>query len=87
MQENANLVEQDPRWAYVTARAATADVSFVYAVRTTGIYCRVGCPSRRPLARNVTFFDTPALAEMQGYRACRRCCPQQARFSGEDPCP
>ncbi len=50
---------------------------FVYAVRTTGIYCRPDCPSRRPNRRNVQFFSNSAAAEAAGFRACKRCQPNQ----------
>jgi len=46
-----------------------------YGVTTTGIYCRRGCPSRRPNPRNVRYFGTPAEAERAGYRSCKRCRP------------
>ena len=45
---------QDQRWRAVRTRAQGA---FVYAVRTTGIFCRPGCPSRTPKRGNVEFFD------------------------------
>jgi AraC family transcriptional regulator, regulatory protein of adaptative response / methylated-DNA-[protein]-cysteine methyltransferase len=48
-----------------------------YGVRTTGIYCRTGCKSRRPLARNVRNFATAAEAQAAGFRACRRCRPDE----------
>lgn len=67
----------DERWAQVEARNAGSDGAFVYAVRTTGVYCRPSCPSRRPLRRNVRFFERPAAAEAAGYRACLRCRPQE----------
>lgn len=53
------------------------DGAFVYAVVTTGIYCRPSCASRRPARANARFFDTPADAEHAGFRACRRCHPEQ----------
>ena len=56
---------------------ARADGSFVYAVRTTGIYCRPSCPSRRPRLEHVVFYATPAAAERAGYRPCKRCEPHQ----------
>jgi AraC family transcriptional regulator of adaptative response/methylated-DNA-[protein]-cysteine methyltransferase len=64
----------DHRLRAVLDRDATAS-GFVYAVRTTGIYCRPGCPSRSPNPDNVRFFDTPAQAERAGFRACKRCRP------------
>ena len=66
------------QWQQVLARDATADGQFVYAVKSTKIYCRPGCPSRRPTRRNVSFFPTPAAAELAGFRACKRCQPDLA---------
>ena len=67
---------RDPRWASVAAKDRAADGIFVYAVTSTGIYCRPSCPSRRPRPDRVRFFDEPSLAEQAGFRACRRCRPQ-----------
>lgn len=69
-------VEQDPRWRRVLGRDAGADDAFVYAVATTGVYCRPSCPSRRPKPNHVTFFASLAEAEAAGFRACLRCSPQ-----------
>ena len=66
-------VTEDPRWLAVLARDDRDD--FVYAVRTTRVYCRPSCPSRRPRPDNVAFFPRGADAEVDGYRACRRCRP------------
>ena len=55
------------------------DGAFVYAVSTTGIYCVARCAARRPLRENVTFFNTAAEARLAGYRACRRCRPDERR--------
>ena len=63
------------RWQQVRDRTNVGHGSFVYAVRTTKIYCRPTCPSRRPLQRNVEFFDARELAAAGGYRPCRRCRP------------
>lgn len=62
-------------WQLVLERNAMADGQFVYAVRSTGVYCRPTCPSRRPNPQNVEFFDSPNAAEKAGYRACFRCRP------------
>jgi AraC family transcriptional regulator of adaptative response/methylated-DNA-[protein]-cysteine methyltransferase len=64
-------------WESVLSRDRQADGHFVYAVRSTGIYCRPSCPSRRPSADQVEFFTAPTQAEQAGYRACRRCQPDQ----------
>ncbi len=65
-------------WQQVLARDASADGQFVYAVKSTGVYCKPSCASRRPERKNVSFFPTPALAEAAGYRACLRCEPNLA---------
>lgn len=67
------LAEQ--RWRAVVRRDPQADGEFVYAVRTTGVYCRPSCPSRAARRQNVAFFDTPTLAVAAGYRPCKRCRP------------
>jgi AraC family transcriptional regulator of adaptative response/methylated-DNA-[protein]-cysteine methyltransferase len=74
-ERRAAATVSDPRWAAVLARDDRADGSFVYAVRTTGIYCRPSCGSRRPRPENVEFHTTAAAAEQAGFRACRRCHP------------
>lgn len=68
--------EIDPRWAFVQARDPAADKLFVYAVKTTGVYCRPSSPTRLPRPENVEFFDTPADAEAAGYRASKRASDQ-----------
>jgi AraC family transcriptional regulator, regulatory protein of adaptative response / methylated-DNA-[protein]-cysteine methyltransferase len=65
----------ETRWNAVLERDARADGRFVFAVETTGIYCRPSCPARRPLRKNVTFFDDGAAARRMGFRACKRCHP------------
>jgi AraC family transcriptional regulator of adaptative response/methylated-DNA-[protein]-cysteine methyltransferase len=69
----------ESRWGSVVARDRAADGTFVFAVRTTGIYCRPSCPSRRARRENVRFFADPAGAERAGFRACRRCSPKATR--------
>lgn len=60
------------RWKAVAARDSSNN-TFVYAVRSTRIYCRPSCPARLARRANVAFFDTPTQAESAGYRACKRC--------------
>jgi AraC family transcriptional regulator, regulatory protein of adaptative response / methylated-DNA-[protein]-cysteine methyltransferase len=67
---------KDERWQAVEARDAARDGEFVFAVATTGVYCRPSCAARRPRRKNVEFFTTPAEAEHAGYRACLRCRPK-----------
>src|SRR5258706_6994170 len=61
-------VAKDQRWAAVVARDPAADDKFVYAVKTTGIYCKPSSASRLPKPENVEFFDTAKAAEAAGYR-------------------
>ena len=67
----------DARWEAVCQRDPAAERHFVYAVRTTGVYCRPSCPARRPKRDNVRFHASPADAEAAGYRPCRRCRPHE----------
>ncbi len=65
-------------WAAVLGRDRTCDDAFVYAVRSTGVYCRPSCPSRKPRRAAVLFFDDAGTAERAGFRPCRRCRPSGA---------
>jgi AraC family transcriptional regulator, regulatory protein of adaptative response / methylated-DNA-[protein]-cysteine methyltransferase len=69
-------VNADHAWEAVLSRDRRCDGRFVYAVSSTRVYCRPSCPSRRPTRNHVTFFDSPQLAELAGFRACLRCRPQ-----------
>ncbi len=73
----AGTMKNEAQWQQVIARDARQDGRFVFAVRTTGIYCRPSCPSRRPRRDSVEFFEEPGQAERAGYRACLRCKPTQ----------
>lgn len=84
MTETDSILETEQNnWQAVTARDALQDGNFVYAVTSTGIYCRPSCASRKPKRENVAFFKRPELAERAGYRACKRCRP--ADESTSDP--
>lgn len=69
------MLDSQRCWQAVCTRDATEDDHFVFAVRTTGIYCRPSCPARRPLAKNIAYFADAASAEAAGFRACLRCVP------------
>ena len=71
----------DPRWPAVIARDAAADGKFFYSVRTTGVYCRPSCASRRARPENVQFHATRQEAERDGFRPCKRCRPDQPPLS------
>lgn len=70
------------RWRRVTERDEGADGVFVYAVKTTGVFCRPSCPARPAKRENVAFYDTPADAQAAGYRPCRRCHPLEVGGAG-----
>ena len=67
----------EQRWQLVLSRETTHDGQFVYAVQTTGIYCRPSCPSQCPKRSNVEFFETGVSARAAGFRPCRRCLPDE----------
>jgi AraC family transcriptional regulator, regulatory protein of adaptative response / methylated-DNA-[protein]-cysteine methyltransferase len=69
-------ITEDSRWQAVLGRDGASDGKFVFAVSSTGVYCRPSCPSRRPRRENVTFFGRPQDAESAGFRACLRCRPK-----------
>jgi AraC family transcriptional regulator of adaptative response/methylated-DNA-[protein]-cysteine methyltransferase len=75
------VMDNPELWNAVIARDSSRDGSFVFAVRSTGIYCRPSCPARRPRPEQVSFFPVPEAAEQAGFRACRRCHPRRARTS------
>jgi AraC family transcriptional regulator of adaptative response/methylated-DNA-[protein]-cysteine methyltransferase len=70
-------VNDDRRWDAVQRRDKAADGSFVLAVKTTRIYCRPSCPARQAKRPNVLFFPDAATAEQAGFRACKRCRPNE----------
>ena len=69
------------RWQAVQSRDRSADGAFVYAVRSTGIYCRPSCPSRKPRREQVVFFALAEAAEQKGFRPCQRCRPRTVQLS------
>lgn len=75
------FASDEARWAAVLARDVAAVDAFIYAVRTTGIYCRPTCPSRRPRRENAEFYADAAAAEQAGYR------PVSAAIPWPPPCP
>ncbi len=66
----------DPRWNAVLTRDRSADGTFFYSVKTTGVYCRPSCAARRANPKNVQFHDSAAQAELAGFRPCKRCRPE-----------
>ncbi|MSP05017.1 MAG: methylated-DNA--[protein]-cysteine S-methyltransferase [Acetobacteraceae bacterium] len=82
MDTHTDYLSDDLNWGKLLRREPGATL---YAVTTMGVYCRLGCPSPRPLRRNVRFFGDTATAERAGFRACRRCDPkgERARLAQE----
>jgi AraC family transcriptional regulator, regulatory protein of adaptative response / methylated-DNA-[protein]-cysteine methyltransferase len=72
---------EQERWNAVVERDTSRTGEFLYAVKTTGVYCRPTCASRRPLRTNVEFFATAADARARGYRPCKRCRPDRETTS------
>lgn len=79
--DDVTTINDEWRHKAILARDAAFDGRFVYAVRTTGIYCRPSCPSRHARPENIGFFDTAADAEAAGFRACQRCNPRGASLA------
>ena len=75
MDKQPERIDEEARWQAVLERDEKWDGLFVYGVRSTGVYCRPSCPSRRPGRTQVVFFDSTAEARAAGFRACRRCAP------------
>src|SRR5438876_8763747 len=71
-------MQEETYWQAVLTRDTTYDGAFVYAVRSTGIYCNPSCPSRRPQREQVVFFTVAEAAEQAGFRACKRCQPGES---------
>ncbi|MFY8000385.1 MAG: bifunctional transcriptional activator/DNA repair enzyme AdaA [Candidatus Kapaibacteriota bacterium] len=70
----------DTLWKAILAKDRRYDGVFWFAVKTTGIYCRPSCASRTPLEKNVEYFISPEEAHKHGFRACKRCNPDQISF-------
>ena len=73
-------------WQAVQARDADFDGVFFYGVRSTGIYCRPSCPSRKPLRKNVIFFAELKSAQQSGFRPCLRCSPERENSTIQEIC-
>lgn len=76
-------LDEEACWSAVLDGDAGAEPDFLYAVLTTGVFCRPACRSRRPKRENVLFFRSPAEAKRAGFRACKRCNPESASPDAE----
>ena len=81
--QRARLSDDEARWRAVERRDRTAAGTFVYSVRTTGVYCRPGCAARLPRRENVAFHDSCAEAERAGFRPCKRCRPNEPALADQ----
>jgi len=81
--ENKAMLNSDQCWEAIQKRDRAQDGHFYFGVMTTGVYCRPSCAARKPLRKNVRFYETPEQAEKDGLRPCLRCRPLAA--SGADP--
>src|SRR5713101_3062413 len=77
-EHQANALSDDEKWKAVLSRNDSFDGVFVFAVGSTGIYCRPSCPARRPSKEHVPFFPGSIEAEESGFRPCQRCQPREA---------
>jgi AraC family transcriptional regulator of adaptative response/methylated-DNA-[protein]-cysteine methyltransferase len=82
--EQAQATLNDVRWASVVGRDAKADGTFFYSVKTTGVYCRPSCGARLALPHNINFYLTSVDAENAGFRACKRCKPNEPSTSKQN---
>ena len=85
--QRAEQTRRDPRWKRVQARDKGADGSFVYSVKTTGVYCRPSCSARPARPENVAFHARPEEAVAAGFRACKRCKPDQVNQDDAEAVP
>ena len=76
--KNSLRVNDDQRWQSVLERDSEADGQFVFAVQTTGIFCRPSCTAKHALRKNVRFFPDAQAALLAGFRPCKRCQPDKA---------
>ena len=73
---------KETMWQAVINCDSTFDNEFLYGVKTVGVYCKPSCKSKKPLQKNIIYFENAKEAEKQGYRACKRCCPDQFEKEG-----
>ncbi len=78
-----SYASDDARYQAVVHRDAQADGTFVYAVKTTGVYCRPSCAARQPWRQNVAFYSNCETAERAGFRACKRCHPNSPALEAQ----
>ncbi|HWR23743.1 MAG TPA: Ada metal-binding domain-containing protein [Feifaniaceae bacterium] len=81
MEQQRNLpLSEEEKWQACVRSDGSYDGRCYVAVKTTGIFCRPSCTARKPLRKNVAFYDTREEAQANGYRPCKRCRPDLAEF-------
>jgi len=83
--KKAEKTNDEQAWQAVLGRDRRYDGMFVYAVKSTGVFCRPSCPSRRPRREMVEFFEAPQFAQLAGFRSCKRCRPTELNGQRELP--
>src|SRR5438445_11445534 len=81
VKNRATRLADDEKWDAVVARDDSYDGEFVFAVRSTGIYCKPSCPAKHARREQVLFLSSPDEAEQSGFRPCKRCRPLEAHSS------
>jgi AraC family transcriptional regulator, regulatory protein of adaptative response / methylated-DNA-[protein]-cysteine methyltransferase len=81
--QDTAVPSEEARWHAVLDRDPSFDGAFYYSVASTGVYCRPSCPARRPARAHVRFHDTAEAAEEAGFRACKRCKPDQPSLQAQ----
>lgn len=76
--KNSSYQRDADRYRAMRQRDPNADAWFVYAVTTTGVYCRPSCGARLPRPENTRYFVNAVEAASAGFRACKRCRPERA---------
>jgi AraC family transcriptional regulator of adaptative response/methylated-DNA-[protein]-cysteine methyltransferase len=77
LSDELRTIDEQMRWRALETRDVSFDGIFFYGVRSTGIYCKPSCPSRRPRRAQVVFFNSQDEAEAEKFRPCRRCRPRE----------
>lgn len=78
-----DLPDDDALYAALLARDAGLEGRAFVGVTTTGVFCRMTCPARKPLRANCVFFQSIGGCIEAGFRACRRCHPMAPAAEGD----
>ncbi|MBP2002031.1 AraC family transcriptional regulator of adaptative response / methylphosphotriester-DNA alkyltransferase methyltransferase [Paenibacillus shirakamiensis] len=82
--ESSMPLIQEKDYLAILMNDTSFDGKFLYAVRTTGIFCRPSCKSKPPKRSNVTLFATAQEALEENYRPCKRCKPTGSRLPDQE---